>query len=817
MFPKSTSKMNLKVLLSYVVLAALGLTVAFLLFSEFKTLIPDGPTDLDGRLLLTNGLLTQLYEAESLSKIALQKGNGPGFEAYREKIDSVSVRLDSLTKLAPTRSHKQQLDTVRMLLAQKVVNIEELLRLKTAGQRLGNSMESVLKEIKQVEASVGRLTVEDFEKNPERLSPKERTVLENWVSYLNKNVPGQQDPEKLDSIIRVSKAILLKAQQKTAVAERSLQQKEIQINRTDLQLSGRLHKIISGLEIEAMASTYQGNLEKREALDRGVWLAIFAAIAGLLIAGIFAMLINRDFWKIESYREKLEKEKKYSESLLKNREQLMQTVSHDLRTPLGTISGYSEILEESGLNPREQKYVGLIKSASKYVNDLVNDLLDFSRLEGGMIIPEPRRFTLHDLILEAGNSFKGQYPQKPIELLFNIDPNLRAPITADALRIRQILNNLLGNAFKFTETGTIKISARLRPAGRSHTWIHISVQDTGIGIKKEQLQAIFNEFSQADHSIERKYGGYGLGLTISKKMAELLGGRLNVASEPRKGSTFTVELPIVLTGDMDHRPKNAIRESDRPLSLAIIDDDPSIREMLGEFCRRSTIRASLFSGLVEFSRAKDPHFDVLLTDIQMPENDGFKVLEALKSGSIPHYSGQPVIAMTGQRNIDRERFANAGFYKVLEKPFSKKMFLAILKTAAPDAKIKDPVMGEFDSASDFGLFCLDTLISFLGDSPTAISEVLQKFLEETQINLGRLQNHKEMSNSKGINDIAHKMLPMFRQLQVHDSLPLLEKLEAMDKFDPKELRRNLVQLSGQVTALDLAIRAYLSKDPCYIG
>src|SRR5690606_1288317 len=171
------------------------------------------------------------------------------------------------------------------------------------------------------------------------------------------------------------------------------------------------------------------------------------------IVGLFTFLITRDYWKVQLYRQQLEKEKKFSESLLKSREQLISTVSHDLRTPLNTITGYSELMETTGLTDKQESYLKNVKSASHYVDNLVNDLLDFSRLEAGKIKIEKSPFILADLITETVENIREQYSRKKIVLQLDMDGRLHGPVLGDAFRVRQILSNLIGNAYKFTEEG----------------------------------------------------------------------------------------------------------------------------------------------------------------------------------------------------------------------------------------------------------------------------------------------------------------------------------------------------------------------------
>ena len=489
-------------MLSYLVLAILALVSGFFIYSEIQVyLSTETAVDNDAKLLKTGSLLTHLYEAESLSKMALQDKSTESFNAYSTKLDAVFVEIDSIKALTNNIDQKLKLDSVQALLQEKLENSSILLSLKTQNQP-NISIDNALKEIQKMEASTGKLTIENFNKNPEKLSSQKRKILEDWVALLNKNIPenriDQVDSEKVDSVLRVSKALLSKAKQQNLTKQRALELKEIALNRNDIMLSRQLHDIIAAFEQEIITNTYNDTIKKQSALRTSIRLAGFAAVLGFLIVGLFTLLITRDFLKVQTYRQKLEKEKKYSESLLESREQLIATVSHDLRTPLNTIGGYTELMENTELNEKQRGYLKNVHSASGYVNRLVNDLLDFSKLEAGKITLENIPFVLADLITETAESIREIYSSKAIKLRINTDERLHSPVLGDPFRIRQIISNLIGNAFKFTPEGFIKIQASVTHSSSNTLKVLIKVIDSGIGIPKDKQNVIFREFTQAE-------------------------------------------------------------------------------------------------------------------------------------------------------------------------------------------------------------------------------------------------------------------------------------------------------------------------------
>ncbi len=818
------NKFTLKIVVSYLVLVTLALVSGYFIFSEIKVFLSNETMDKnDIKLLKTNSLLTRLYEAESLSKQALQTKTKTNFNTYTLKIDSIIVEIDSLKHLTESSYQKGLLDSVQIFLKQKVANSNELRNLKVHNDA-NNSLDNALEEFKKLEVSLGKITPEALVPNINDLPPKAQSVIRDLAAYYNENVPRDEndlpDSKKIDSILNVSMALLNEAKLKDTRTQRFLAQKEKEINNNDLVLSQQLRSIISAFEQEVIVNTYNNNLKKRTAVRRSFRLAGIAALLGFVIVGIFIFLINRDFWKIQTYRQKLEKEKKYSESLLKSREQLISTVSHDLRTPLNTINGYSELMENTGLTKKQLAYLKNVKSASQYVDSLVNDLLDFSKLEAGKIKVEKIPFILSGLIHETAENLKEINKNNAIELILEIDEKLDVSVLGDPFRIRQILNNLIGNAYKFTQEGCIKVEAKVKNESHGTYNTVIKVIDTGIGIPKEKQHLIFREFTQADDHTEKKYGGYGLGLTISKKLAALLNGSLSLKSKEGKGSIFALNLPLETSKIAVATPTSIIPENYEGLSLLIIDDDVAMLELLEEVCHDIGIRTYSYSNFKRIGKTAPLEYDMVLTDIQMPQVDGFQVVRSLQSSQYRHFRKQPVIAMTGRRDLDSSVYTEAGFDQILQKPFTKIQFLNVLSQLFPNRfslKSEENVPKKHEKAHN--LFHLEIISSFLGKNQEAMDEVLQLFITDTETNMQHLKIAMDSSNYKDINNISHKMLPMFRQLGAKQNIPGLELLETVssDEVGYNELKQYFINLQNNTSKLLSALRSHLAKNPSYSG
>ncbi len=823
MTEKPKNRFPLKIMLSYLVLFALALISGYFIYSEIQVYASNDSTEeTDIKLLKTGSLATELYEAEGLSKLALQSKTQQNFRKYKQKVDSIFIEIDTLKNLSVSDYQRGLLDSVQSLLHKKMANSGELLNLKIKNEA-NNSIDNALKSFTKMEASLGKITAEALAPNIDELSPKAQDVIRNLADYLNKNIPKDTtslpDTKKIDSILNVSKTLLAEAKKSDVEAQQFLSSKEKQINKNDLELSQQLRTILSAFEQEIIVNTYNDTIKRQTAMRRGMRLAGITAILGFVIVGIFIFLINRDFWKIQTYRQKLEKEKKYSESLLKSREQLISTVSHDLRTPLNTITGYTELIENTPITDKQARYLKNVKSASEYVGNLVSDLLDFSKLEAGKLNIESVPFVVSTLIQETAENVEALYLKKHLKLVLDIDPQLQRNVLGDPFRIRQILTNLLGNAFKFTEEGSITIKAHASQGFGKKIMLKIDVSDTGIGIPKDKQYLIFKEFTQADVYTEKKFGGHGLGLTISKKLAELLKGSLKLESKVDQGSTFTLQIPLEITNS-DVKAKADTHYLAPKLKMLIIDDDAALLGMLKELAESMGIQVRTFANFIQINKDSHLAYDLVLTDIQMPQITGFEVLKKLKSGKYSHYKNQPIIAMTGRRDLDAESYVSLGFAQVLQKPFSKGELIGMLNMLGfkmEKVLEKDSVPQVKESESH--LYSLDIINSFLGDSEEAIFEVLTTFLNDTKTNMKLLTEAINLANYEQINGVSHRMLPMFRQLKVNSTVPTLEKLEVVrpSTMNPGQLQDSLQKIKIGVADLVHALNDRLATSPSYNG
>ena len=807
-----------KVVVGYLLLIAIAVYAVSYIYNIVEQVAVEDFSDNQNRtkIYLVTNTLSLLYESEALGQlIVMQQGE---ITHFNRTLNKARHNLDSLRTYITDSVQLHKIDTIELLLERKRWNARRLLdtwkeantdslyivnfeRIMAIPDTVINELQVQERiEVKQDTVVVPRRKRGFFRRLAEAFAPaKEDTsiVVNSTFQVIKDTLVNAYNPT--DTIVSVLRSIQDSVTWQRKRLMELLIERAANLRYSNSIITQEINQILRDIEEEEVNASL-ARLYKKQTLVHAASRKIgLIAVSSILVALLFLALISHDISRSMFYRKQLEKAKLVAENLLRSREKLILTISHDIRAPLSSIMGYIELLQRRHPDARQQYYLENMRSSSDHVLSLVNDLLDYQRLESGQIELHRLPFRVPALFQEIGMSFRPLAEAKNLQLEWVLQPEeMEQVYLGDTIRLRQVVSNLLSNAIKFTDEGKVSLIVSIEQVESYQYALVILVRDTGPGIPYEERERIFGEFA-------RLYGteqveGFGLGLSITRKLVQLMHGTLTLESEEGEGSRFKVCVPLPLAGNqfmaVDMPTKEADPEEALPTldpSLAgqqvtclLVDDDPLQLALTEELLKQSQVEVVCCTNprkVCEWLRSRS--FAVVITDIQMPQMDGYQLLRMIRESGMEGADRLPVVALSANVGKEQEHYREAGFTAFLNKPFTAAQLISLLNELL---KVRlEPCVG-FDFSS---------LTAFAGEDSEASMGILRTFIEETQKSIEGLMAARAATDRVEAGRIAHKLIPLFAMLGANS---LVQHLRLLEKQDPELPSTTWSQLLDEVVA-----------------
>lgn len=759
------------------------------------------PTGLEetisNRRKTTHQIVTQLYEAEIIGQ-TLRIGRLNEYPKYKRAMKEASALIDSLQQLLTDTLQQMRLDTVRSLLRNKEQNmvlVLEAMKQSPTDELYRQQLDSLIMQQDSILSSthVRRRVV--THRNSYTIHHKPKKFFRRLADVFS---PGKPDSTQVDNIIQeeytdtIDEAynpvdtiatMLTSIQHKVfQTRQESMRTLDARINQLRIaggRVSQRVNQLLDNIEDDEQKAMEVRIAHEQDIRQQAAWTMATIAILAVLLVLIFFTIIWRDITRSNHYRKELEKAKLYAENLLVAREKLMLTITHDIKAPAGSIIGYIDLLIRLVQDRRQQFYLHNMKSSANHLLDLITSLLDYHRLEAGKMDIHPVTFNPHELFESIYTSFLPGAEKKQLTLNFEENIPRTLNLEGDPFRIRQIAENLISNALKFTSQGSITIQVDYE-----QNRFTFRVEDTGCGMSIQEQQRVFQAFTRLQSAQGQE--GFGLGLSITKKLVELLNGEITIESAPGKGSMFQVVLFLPKVTKAPITQVETLSDDKKQWRILLIDDD-RIQLNLTEVMIYDLFNHAQHNIPPVIKCCTQPEelfkliasetFDIVFTDIQMPAMNGFELLQKLRSLDVPQAKNIPVIAITARSDMDETDFCTQGFAGCLHKPFNQTELLKIFKTHIQEDWKGNTVQTDSKPSDTECTYNFSPLTAFSGDAPAAAHEILETFIGESTKNYERMKQALSNKDMADLCNVAHKMLPTFTMIEARKAIPALQWLE----------------------------------------
>ncbi len=525
-----------------------------------------------------------------------------------------------------------------------------------------------------------------------------------------------------------------------------------------------------------------------------------------------------------------------AEAASRAKSEFLSHISHEIRTPLNGIVGACSLLERSNLDQSNATLFNVMKNSSNVLLELVNNVLDLSKIESGKSVIHQENFYLENLILTTNNLFETQAKEKGIAIDYEISKDSPSKLHGNLLHIKQVLINLVGNAVKFTEQGTVKVAVSATQVSESTAKVRFEVIDSGIGIGENSLPHIFESFTQAEESIKYKFGGTGLGTTISKQLVEMMGGEIGIESELGRGSTFWFELPLDIVADdlaegnvsseiiQFKKAHNAAKK--KSFRILVAEDNETNILILTEMLKLGNHQFDIVkNGQLALDMLEEYTYDMMILDCNMPEMGGLEALRIYQAINVGLPQIPAIILSADATSNTVAEFESLGVAKYLAKPIQLEALNQAVEEVGLQSKYKpneklgtvlsfNEMQGvnisndQTQALSLVDIARLDEL-AVIGNSPTFIQGLITGFLEDTDQNLITLKQHVKALDFQNIQDYSHAIAGSATNIGAAEFSVLCEELNRLTPVEVYKIASLMTKIANSYDQTRIELLAYL--------
>lgn len=785
--------------------------VGFITYREFVKVLDNAKESgkPDPTLAMTKNVVYSVTEAENKVKTFTLTEDTLFLEQYEFIREDILEQLSTLDTIQTnSQEDNAQLDTLSKYVLYKLNVYDSLLvlqnefRVQQALERVNETIEGAAEEVsatiqpeQQTTQPADSETEEErrflffkLKKKKDRNKRRGKKGKEDTSTGSTTEAAVEELPDIVMNIpkeMRVNyetvKSNLAQIQNSEITREEEQLLQEYQLLELDKLYSAQLGSILADLENKGLRrDKNRGRKTQAIVKKANVQIVIFCVLISILLL-ITSYTIIRYISRSTRYRKVLKRAKNEAESLAQAKEHFVATVSHEIRTPMNIISGFTEQLAHSELDQQQRDQLETVIKASSHLLQLINEVLDFTKLQNYKLELETRNFRLRETLSEVRDLMTPLAEDKQIDLEFIVNENTPDVLLGDAIRLSQMLINVTSNAVKFTNKGIVSVSVTPLQVNEKVAILEFSIADTGIGMSPEKLERVFEAFEQADASTSRTYGGTGLGLSITKKLIELHKGTVQVHSKENIGTEIVIEIPYPL-GEIKEVEANAPNNSYQPIiqntKVLVADDEAFNRKLIATILSKFGAEISeVENGVDAVVMAHQDKFDVILMDARMPKMNGVEAAATIRKDGVNIET--PIIALSAAiTEEDQKSYYNSGMNAVLGKPFRESELLKVIAEQITQEKMDETEFPSEDSLDFEGLRALS------GQDDTFYLEMLETFIRGTENGLSEMKKMLDDGNIIRMGEIAHRISAPCKHMEAIRLYEVLKQIENKSKIDP---------------------------------